>query len=73
MIGDSFVTVDKGSNITIKGKHYKGSRGLWELLSRKDVDIKVNKESDLKKYKTILETNAHLDGFEQRNDILIVR
>jgi hypothetical protein len=74
MIGDSIVTVDQGSNITIKGKHYKGTRGLWELLIRKDVNNKVITESDLQKYKSILETtNARLEGFEPGNDILIVR
>jgi hypothetical protein len=38
------------------------------------VNSDVITESDLKKYKTILEaTNAHLEGFEPGNDILIVR
>jgi hypothetical protein len=74
IIGDSIISVDRDSNLTIKGKHYKGTRGLWELLTRKDVNNKVITESDLKKYKTILEaTNAHLEGFEPGNDILIVR
>ena len=65
MIGDSVISVDRESNLTIKGKHHKGIRGLWELLGRKDVNSDVITESDLKKYKTILEaTNAHLEGFE---------
>ena len=73
MIGDSIIRVDWASNLTIKGKHYKGTRGLWELLARKDVNTDVITEIDLKKYKTILETtNAHLEGFEPGNDILIV-
>jgi hypothetical protein len=60
MIGDSIIRVDRESNLTIKGKHYKGTRGLWELLARKDVNSDVITESDLKRYKTILEaTNAH--------------
>ena len=29
MIGDSIISVDRESNLTIKGKHFKGSRGLW--------------------------------------------
>ena len=45
MIGDSIVTVDQGSNITIKGKHYTGKSGLWELLTRKDVDNKMITET----------------------------
>ena len=74
MVGDSIISVDREFNLTIKGKHYKGTRGLWELLARKDVNSDVIAESDLKRYKTILETtNAHLEGFEPGNDILIVR
>jgi hypothetical protein len=73
MIGDSIVTVDKESNITINGKHYKGTMGLWELLTRKDVETKAIMESDLKKYKTFSDmTNVHLEDFEPGNDILIV-
>ena len=74
MIGDSIIRVGRESNVTIKGKHYKGTRGLWEILARKDVNSDVITGSDLKRYKTILEaTNAHLEGFEPGNDILIVR
>ena len=37
------------------------------------MDNKVITKSDLKKYKTILEMiNAHLEGFEPGNDMLIV-
>ena len=74
MNDDSIINVDQESNIIIKGKHYKGTRGLWELLTRRDVNNKVITESDLKKYKNILEaTKAYLEGFETGNDILIVR
>ena len=74
MIGDSIIRVDRESNLTIKGKYYKGTRCLWELLARKDVNTDMITESDLKKYKTILETtNAHFERLEPVNDILIVR
>jgi hypothetical protein len=74
MVGDSIISVDRERNLTMKGKHYKGTRCLWELLTRKDVNNKVFTESDLKKYKTILETtNSHLERLEPRNDNLIVR
>ena len=55
MIGDSIIRVDRESNFTIRGKHYKGTRGLRELLARKDVNSDMITESDLNKYKTILE------------------
>jgi len=35
LIGDSILTVDDTSDICINGKHFKGTRGLWELLTRK--------------------------------------
>ena len=66
IIGDSIISVDRESNLKIKGKHYKGTRDLWELLARKDVDSDVITERDLKKYKTILEaTNAHFKNSNQ--------
>ena len=34
MIGDSIISVDRESNLTIKGKHYKGTRCLWELSTQ---------------------------------------
>jgi hypothetical protein len=35
MIGDSIISIDQESNLTIKGKHYKGRRVLWEHLTRR--------------------------------------
>ena len=39
-IGDSTVLVDPDSDITIKRREFKGTTGLWELLTRKNVDRK---------------------------------
>ena len=44
-IGDSLVLVDQDGDITIKEKEFRGSEGLWELLTRKRV-YKENKTSD---------------------------
>jgi len=30
MIGDSILSVDDPSDISINGRHFKGTRGLWE-------------------------------------------
>ena len=38
MIGDSTLFVDNSSDISIKGRHFKGTRWLWELLTRKNVN-----------------------------------
>jgi hypothetical protein len=34
-IGNATITIDKENNLTIKGKQFKGTRGLWEILTRK--------------------------------------
>ena len=41
MIGDSQVLVDTSGDITIKDRVFKGSKGLWELLTRKNVNTEV--------------------------------
>jgi len=49
-------------------------QGVYGNSTCNDVNNKLITESDLEKYKTILETtNAHLEVFEPGNDILIVR
>jgi hypothetical protein len=73
IIGDSTLTVDKGSNIKIKGREYRGTSELWELLIRQNVDKKITGD-DLKTYKNILElTNAHLEGYEPGGGFQISR
>ena len=37
MIDDSVLNVDETSDISINGRHFKGTRGLWLLLTRKNV------------------------------------
>ena len=49
MIGDSAVLVDTNSDITIKGQEFRGTKGLWELLTRKKVNRKLITTVDLKK------------------------
>ena len=52
MIGDSPIVVDTGGEITIKDQMFKGSKGLWELLTRKNVNTEFITKHDLKTYKT---------------------
>jgi hypothetical protein len=74
MIGDSAVTVDSRSDITIHNKTFRGTKGLWELLTCKKMDEALVSTTDLKRYKNILEmTNAHLEGYEPGGDIQISR
>jgi hypothetical protein len=41
MIGDSKVIINEDSDMTIKGKHFEGTQGLWELLILNSVYSKV--------------------------------
>jgi hypothetical protein len=54
VIGDSKVIINEDSDLTIKGRHFEGTQGLWELLTRNAADSKVITEGDLKTYKSIL-------------------
>ena len=51
---------------------FKGTRGLWELLTRKNVNSDVITKSDLNAYKRIVVwTNANLEGYEPGGDIQV--
>ena len=50
MIGDSALTVDSDSDVTIKVKHFRGTLGLWELLTRRKVQRDVISTDDMKAY-----------------------
>jgi hypothetical protein len=50
-IGDSSVLVDQDGDITIKEKEFRGSEGLWELLTRKRVNKEHVTSEDLRTYK----------------------
>jgi len=73
-VGNSDATVGTNSDLYIRNKHFKGTRGLWELLTRKIVDTRVVSEDDLKQYKSILDlTSAHLEGYEPSAPIHVSR
>jgi hypothetical protein len=72
MIVNAPLSVENDSNITIYGKHPNGTRGLWELVTRKNVNKSVVTAHDMKTYKSNLQlTNAHLEGFEPSGNIQI--
>ena len=62
-IGNAEVVIDQDSNVFVKGKSYRGTRGLFELLTRKKVDHSFITRSDLQSYREILEaTHGHLEN-----------
>jgi len=74
MIGDSPIVVDTRGDITIKDRVFKGTKDLWELLTRKKVNTEFITKDDLKSQKKILTmTNAHLTQYEPDGNIHITR
>ena len=73
-IGDSPIVVDTEGDITLKDRVFKGTKGLWELLTRMNVKTKFITIDDLKSYKKILTmTNAHLTNYKPDGNINITR
>ena len=69
-IGSAAVTTDEKGDISIGGTRFKGTRGLWDFLTRKNVISDVTTNSDLKAYKRILVlTKALLAAYEPGSDI----
>ena len=61
-IGNAEVVIDKDS-VFVKGKSYRVTRDLFELLTRKNVDQSFITRRDLKSYREILEaTHRHLEN-----------
>jgi len=74
MIGDSAIRVDTDSDITIKGQEFRGTKGLWEVLTRKNVNRKHITTDDLKLYKKrLVLTNAHLTDNQYCGDFQVTR
>jgi hypothetical protein len=58
------------SNITIRGKQFKGTEDLWKLLTRNNIDYDSIDKNELQKYENILEmTNADLEVYKARSNI----
>lgn len=63
-IGNSKIEIDN-NKLLLHDRWYKPSVGLWELLSRKNVDKNLVTKKDLETYKEILKlTNGHLQNHE---------
>jgi len=74
MIGDSPIVVGTGGHIKINERVFKGSKGMWELLTRKKVNTEFITNDDLKTYKKILTmTKAHLTKYKPHGNINITR
>ena len=57
-IGNANVAIDSDSNVIVKGISYKGTRELFELLTRKKVDRSFITDGDMKAYRAILQATS---------------
>jgi len=66
--------LESDSNVFVQGISYKGTRGLFELLTRKKVDRSFITNSDLRSYMDILEaTHGHLENHDPSGVIKTTR
>jgi len=73
-IGDLDVVIYQDSNVIVHGKSYKGTRGLFELLTRKKVNQSFISGKDLKACKEILEAmHGHLKNHDPSGVIKTTR
>ena len=73
-IGNSVVTIDQDSNVIIHGVPYRGTKGLFELLTRKRVDRSLVTDRDMNSYRGILkETYGHLEDNDPSGGIKTTR
>ena len=62
-IGNSAVQIDRNSNVIVQGVPYKGTKGLFELLTRNKVDRSFVTDRDMNSYRAILDaTHGHLEN-----------
>jgi len=60
--------------VIIQGVPYEGTKGLFELLTRKKVDRYFVTDSDMKSYRAILEaTHGHLEDNDPSGGIKTTR
>ena len=73
-IGNSIVDIDPQSKVYVQGKMYEGTKGLFELLTRKRVNHSLTSTKELKNYKQILSvTNGHRENHDPSSVIKTTR
>ena len=73
-IGHSAAQIDRNSNVIVQCVPYKGTEGLFELLTRKKVDRSFITDRDINSYRAILEaTHGHLEDNDPSGGIKTTR
>jgi len=66
-LGRKRVVIDNDSNLLVDGKRYKGTRGLWQLIVKKEPETGVYDGNDAKNYKEIIKRTGAMIHPENPN------
>jgi hypothetical protein len=70
----NLVTIDEEGNIYLNDKYFKGTEGLWDLLTCNKPNPDAITTNDYRKYKNIPHmTNAQLEQYEPGGNIHVSR
>jgi len=70
MVGNSPLSVDENNNVTERGVNEDSTEGLWEFLTKTNVDRSLAMPYDMPSNKRILEsTNGHLTDNDRSGHI----
>ena len=73
-IGNDNVEIDSDSNVIVKSVSYEGTKGLFELLTRKKVNNSFITDSDMRAYREILHaTHGHLENNDPSGSVKTTR
>jgi hypothetical protein len=74
MTGDSQLSVEENGDVTVLGVTNEGTEGLWELLTKININRSLVTTEDMRSYKHILEsTNGHLSDNDSSGHIKTFR
>jgi hypothetical protein len=74
MIRDWPLSVDEKGDVTMLVMTYEGTEGLWEILTKTNIDRSLVTTNDMSSYKHILESkNGHLSDNDPSGHIKIFR
>ena len=74
MVGESPMTVEENFDVNVRGVTYEGSNGLWEFLTKTNIDRSLVTPHDVRSYKRVLHSmSEHLSEIKRVGLIKTIR
>ena len=74
IVGESPMTVEVNSDVNVRGVTYEGSNGLWEFLTKTNIDRSLVTPHDVRSYKRVLHSmSEHLSEIKRVGLIKTIR